>query len=145
MSFGQVEIVCVACGEEALLKREAVYDGFKKTGETLSCSACGHRYANEDEVPFKKKKRAGIFDDDLPRKVNIFGEDDAPRKVSVFGEEDRSKKVDIFAGDERQKNCRYCEHYVVNPFTQRCGLHDREVQATDCCPEFQKKEEDGDA
>jgi hypothetical protein len=136
MGFGQVEIVCAACGEEALLKRESLYEGFKKTGEALSCSACGHSYANEDEVAFKEKKR-----------LNIFGDEDVPEKVNIFGDDDRSQKVDIFADDERRRNCRYCEHYVMNPFTQRCGLHDREVQATDCCPDFQeeKKEEDGQA
>lgn len=134
MGFGNVEIVCAACGEEALLKREPVYEGFKKTGETLSCSACGHSYASEEEVPFKEKKP-----------LNIFGDEDVPEKVNVFGDDDAPKTIDIFSDDERQQNCRYCEHYVVNPFTQRCGLHNREVQATDCCPDFKKQEEDGEA
>jgi len=44
---------------------------------------------------------------------------------------------DIFAEDEKGRNCRYCKHYVVNPFTQRCGLHGRTVEATDTCEDFQ--------
>ncbi len=134
MGFANVEIVCTACGEESLLKREPVYEGFKKTGEALSCSACGHPYADESEVPFKEKKR-----------LSIFADDDVPQKVNIFGDDDRSEKIDVFADEERQKNCRHCEHYVVNPFTQRCGLHDREVQATDFCPDFKKEEKDGGA
>ena len=51
------------------------------------------------------------------------------------------KKADIFASDEMGKNCRHCKHYVVNPFIQRCGLSHREVQATDLCERFDKKEE----
>ena len=29
--------------------------------------------------------------------------------------------------------------YVVNPFTQRCGLHNRVVQATDYCDDFETR------
>ena len=111
-----VEIVCTGCGRETLLRREPVYDGFVKKGERLLCASCGHEFAGEAEVPFKARKT-----------------------VSVFGEDDRPRTVEIFKGDEKGRNCRYCKHYVVNPFTQRCGLHHREVQATDCCEKFEKK------
>ena len=95
-----VTIICSNCGADALLRREPIYDGFKKTGEKLTCSACGHLYASEDEVPFKKNK--------------------GPK---VFNESDLSKPLNVFNDDERGKNCRYCVHYIVNPFTQKCGLH----------------------
>jgi len=113
-----VEIVCTACGADTLVKREPVYDGFKKTGEQFVCASCGHVYPSEADVPFKQRK-----------------------KISVFGEDDRSRTVDVFESVEKRRNCRYCRHYLVNPFTQRCGLHMREVQATDVCPEFEKEVE----
>ncbi len=100
------------------MKREPVYEGFKKTGEKFVCTACGHTYADEKEVPFKQAK-----------KLAIFTEDEVPKAVKIFGEE------------EKGHTCRYCTHYLVNPFTQRCGLHFRQVQATDCCDDFERKDE----
>jgi hypothetical protein len=108
-----VEIVCSACGADTLLKREPQYEGFRKVGERLLCTSCGHEYPSEAEVPFRQK-----------RKLDVFTADDAPKVVRVF------------ANDEKGRNCRYCRHYVVNPFTQRCGLHDRVVQATGYCEDF---------
>ena len=113
-----VEIVCSACGADALLRREPVYEGFKKTGERLLCSACGHEFASEDDVPFKEK-----------------------RQPALFTEADRPEKVEVFRSDEKGHNCRHCEHYVVNPFVQRCAIHHREVEATDLCRDFVRKED----
>lgn len=42
---------------------------------------------------------------------------------------------------ERQV-CYLCAHYVVNPFVQKCILHDREVEALDSCSSFRRREED---
>ena len=119
-----VEIICSSCGADALLKREPVYEGFTKVGEKLSCAACGHEYASEAEVPFKRKTAS----------------------PKVFTDADRSKKVEVFDEGENARLCRYCADYIVNPFTQFCSLHKKEVQATDTCPQFQKaeKNEDGD-
>jgi len=111
-----VEIVCTACGRESLLKREPNYEGFKKVGETLSCSSCGHVYGAEAEVPFKEKHAPKIFDSS-----------DAPRVVNVFKE------------DEAERLCRHCRDFVVNPFLQRCGKHGRLVEATDTCRDFTKR------
>ena len=115
-----VEMNCPGCGDEALLRREPVYEGFTKTGETLTCSSCGHVFASEGEVPFL----------------------DGPKRPAVFSAADRSRKVEIFESDEKGRNCRYCAHYVVNPFIQRCGLHHKEVAATDLCADFSPTEED---
>ncbi len=115
-----MQISCTACGEETFVRREPVYDGFTKIGERFICTACGHEFENEDEVPFATTRK----------------------RPDVFSDSDRSKTLSIFDDDERQKNCRYCRHYVVNPFTQRCGLHDKEVQATDICFDFEKAEEE---
>lgn len=116
-----VEIICTACGADALVKREPVYEGFKKVGEKFLCASCGHEYAAEEDVPFK-----------------------ASKKLALFTEEDRTETVDVFESDEKGRNCRHCTHYVVNPFTQRCGLHEREVHATDLCDAFVRHEDKGD-
>ena len=110
-------IHCSACGEETLLKRAPKYEGFKKVGETLSCATCGHVYASEEQVPFKNRAK--------PR---IFADEDAPRIPTIFRD------------DEKGQACLHCRHYVVNPFTQRCGKHNRVVEATDVCGDFERKE-----
>lgn len=111
-----VEIICQNCGADTLLKREAIYDGLTRTGEKLTCSGCGFEYASESEVPFK----AG------------------PSEPEIFTEADRSAKVEVFDDGENRNLCRYCANYIVNPFTQFCAVHKKEVQATDSCEQFEK-------
>ena len=114
-----VEIICRNCGADTLLKRDAVYDGFSKVGEQLSCSSCGFEYSSEDEVPFKLKKAEPI----------------------IFTEADRSAKIELFDEAENKRLCRYCANYIVNPFTQFCSARKKEVQATDSCNRFKPAEE----
>lgn len=114
-----VEIICGNCGADTLLKREAIYDGFTKTGEKLTCSSCGFEFASEADIPFKSKT-------------------DEPQ---IFTDADRSKKVEVFAEDENAQLCRYCAHYIVNPFTQFCSIHKKEVESTDSCGQFEKAQE----
>jgi hypothetical protein len=119
---------CLACGQEVLFIKEAVYDGFTKTGDVLKCSSCG---ASQDAPD------AGGDDDPLIANT--------PSKLpSIFSEEDRSPGIDLFADGENRIICRYCEHYVLNPFTQRCGKHDKEVEATDTCFDFTAQTEGED-
>ena len=118
-----VEILCSQCGAEAFLNREAVYEGFSKVGEILSCSACGFVFSSEEAVPFKAKEAA-------------------PR---VFTDADRSAKVEVFEEGENQRLCRYCADYVVNPFMQFCSHHKKEVQATDSCGDFKPASSDDSA
>jgi hypothetical protein len=113
MNTSKLAILCAACKAETFIRREPVYEGFKKTGERLFCVSCGHAYADEAQVPYK-----------------------AMDKPQVFTEADRSQRVELFLGDEKGRNCRHCRHYVVNPFVQRCSLHRIEVQATDLCADF---------
>ena len=114
--MSSIEIICTECGVDALLRREPQYDGFTKIEDALFCSACGYQYASEEEVPFKVSKKNEIFTD-----------------------ADKSKTLNVFKEDERGKNCRYCKHYVFNPFAQRCELHKKFVEATDMCDDFEKK------
>ena len=109
-----VEILCSNCGADTFLNREAVYDGFTKIGEKLICSGCGFEYASEDEVPFKAKNA----------------------EPEIFTDADRSAKVEVFDDGENRRLCRYCANYIVNPFTQFCSVHKKEVQATDTCENF---------
>ena len=114
-----VEIICTNCAADTLLSRAPIYDGFTKVGEKLTCSTCGHEYASEAEVPFKAKQAAPV----------------------VFTDADRSAKVDVFDEGENARLCRYCAHYIVNPFTQFCAIHKKEVQATDSCGQFEQATE----
>ncbi len=112
-------ILCSACGADTFVRREPIYEGFSKTGETISCISCGHVFESEADVPFK----------------DVGG-------PKIFSEADRSKAVEIFSSDEKGRNCRHCCHYIVNPFVQRCGLHQMEVQASDLCDSFSAKGDD---
>ena len=114
-----LEILCTVCHETALVRPEPVYDGFRKTGEAFVCTACGARYASAAETPF-------VHGASRPR---VFTEKDKPRTLSVFSD------------DERQRCCGWCRHFVVNPFSQRCGLTNKETQATDLCVRFEKRAE----
>lgn len=110
------EIHCPGCDRDTLLLRTPRYEGFTRVGEALNCAGCGHAFALEDEVPFREEK-----------------------KISIFTDADRSTVVDVFKGDPRGRLCRYCAHYVVNPFRQWCGLHRKEVEATHTCDRFAPK------
>lgn len=114
-----VEIHCPACGRETLLQREAVYDGFTRTGEILSCAACGHVFDSEADVPFKQQAK----------------------EKPLFTDADRSAKPDLFEENENRRLCRYCANYTVNPFMQWCSVHQKEVQATDTCAQFAAQQE----
>lgn len=108
-----IEIMCPACGQESLLKREPLYDGFRRVGEKLSCLACGRTFASEAEVPFKTVRQPRVFD-----------KTDAPAPVKIFKE------------GEAGRLCRHCADYVVNPFVQRCARRGKIVEATDSCEWF---------
>lgn len=113
----KLEIECEQCGADALVVREPIYDGFSRIGESLRCSNCGYEYACEDDLPFKTVEK----------------------EIKIFDDADRSEKVSVFREDEKHAVCRYCRHYVVNPFTQWCGMHKKEVEATDACDCFERQ------
>jgi len=121
MTHKTKEITCSFCGEDSMLLRQAKYDGFTRTGDVLSCASCGHVYADESEIPFKELTDQKVFTD-----------------------ADRPESVHIFSEDENKRFCRYCEHYVVNPFIQWCGIKKAEVQATDICEQFKPQAEETD-
>lgn len=114
--MASLEIQCPGCGQETLLRREPVYDGFRKTGESLRCSGCGHPFATESDVPYVVRRAA-----------------------AVFGADERPKPVVLFSEDEKTRNCRHCAHYLQNPFTQWCALHRRETDALEVCGQFSRK------
>lgn len=114
-----LEITCPECGAETLVRKEPMYDGFKKTGERIFCTSCGHEFPDESSIPYKERKALCVFD-----------------------ESDKPKKLDIFDEEEKVRNCRHCEHYIVNPFVQRCALTQKEVEATDVCFDFKMKEDE---
>ena len=65
------------------------------------------------------------------------------RKASLSNT-DRSAEVAVFKENEKGRICRYCKNYIVNPFTQWCSRHKKEVEATDTCKQFKLKPEPDD-
>jgi hypothetical protein len=116
MESRSCEIVCAACKADTLVRAEPVFEGFRKVGQRFVCVSCGHAYADEAQIPWKEKGKA-----------------------SVFTDADRSETVSVFREDEKGRSCRHCAHYVVNPFTQWCSVHRKEVQATEFCDRFAPK------
>ncbi|MDD5704969.1 MAG: hypothetical protein PHR35_03530 [Kiritimatiellae bacterium] len=114
-----LEICCTACGRNALARAEPLYEGFQKRGEAFVCTACGHRYPSREATPFADRAVA-------PR---VFTDADPPETVRVFKE------------SERRRCCAWCAHFVVNPFGQRCGLTNRETEATGLCDRFESRAE----
>ena len=111
------EMMCPVCGKETLVIKEPVYEGFTRIGERMKCAVCGHTFeAPADHAPARKTP-------------------------AIFTEADRPAAVKIFADGENRTICRYCKNYLVNPFTQRCALHQKEVQATDTCDDFSSRSE----
>lgn len=113
-----MEKKCPGCGEHCIFITKPVYDGFDKVGESSTCAACGFEISSGSAPEVKTDPLAGLFSDA-----------DKPEKVEVFSEEDRPNF------------CHRCSHYVVNPFTQRCDLHQKEVSATDSCGDFVEEDE----
>lgn len=108
---------CTTCEQETLFVTEALYEGFKKTGECSRCSVCGNS--------------SSVMKESAPRTDPL---------AALFGENSRPEKPELFDVEgETARLCRKCTHYVIHPFTQRCGLHDREVSATDTCDQFKAK------
>jgi len=106
--------LCPACKTRALFLVEAVYEGFARVGERRRCTSCGHVMAAAAAPKPPASKRHPLFD----------AADAEPAGPPIF---------DL---SETERLCRKCRHYVVNPFTQRCMLHLRDVEATDTCEQF---------
>ncbi|MEI8243132.1 MAG: hypothetical protein WCI17_07690 [bacterium] len=94
-----------------------MYEDFKKVAESFVCSGCGHRYPSRDKTPFV----------------------DPSGRPQVFSDGDKPDAVKVFKSDERRRSCAWCRHFIVNPFYQRCGLNNRQAEATDICARFLAK------
>ncbi len=111
------ESFCPTCGIDTLMIKEPIYDGFTRMGEQIKCAVCGTVMTPPLET-VEPKKTSSLFTDD-----------------------DRSPVIQLFDEGENRILCRYCNHYTLNPFRQWCGLHFREVEATDTCEQFEAKPE----
>jgi len=112
-----MEIDCPTCAKPTLFIKEAVYDGFTKTGEVQKCTVCGHEIDSA---------AAQASASSANQKPELFSDDDTPEVFRIEGQ------------DDDMETCRHCEHYVANPFTQRCAHHNKEVSATDTCGDFER-------
>lgn len=113
--------MCPMCQRNTLVLRKPKFDGFTRVGDELTCSECGTVFDDDEKLEFVEGTT-----------------------VDIFTDEDRSADLDMFEGDE-VRFCNHCKYYVVNPFTQRCMLHNKIVQATDSCKQFKHPPEDNPA
>jgi hypothetical protein len=88
--------------------------------------------------PDELKPKPKIFgDDEKPAAPKVFADNEKPKAPSVFSADEKPVAPEVFQEGEKGRFCRYCRHYVVNPFAQRCSRHRRLVEATDTCPQFE--------
>lgn len=109
---------CRVCGRDTLWIRTPRYEGFRRIGDDMKCASCG-ALIEADAVAV-----------------------DAPARPSIFSEDELPPTPNIFADDESPRFCHRCRHYVVNPFRQWCGVHRRDVSATDTCEQFTPRQSD---
>jgi len=113
------KIHCSSCDREAFLLSKPRFEGFQKVGETVYCSNCGHEFEEGD--------RPSLLKEENPAR-------------SILGEREPDSLPRFLGTRDELRFCMYCREYVEHPFTQRCMKHQREVKATDTCPDFRKKE-----
>ena len=118
-------IDCPHCGKNSFLKKVAILDGWTKKGDILACAACSAKIADlppEGQAPaaFPKGKSIGTLE-------------------SLFGEK-HSSGPRIEASEDEKAFCRDCKNYIVHPFMSRCGLHNKNVNPMDDCPDFSPKD-----
>lgn len=111
---------CPSCNKDVLFVSEKQYDGFSVVGEILRCTECGGEQQASETAATKK----------------------ADPLADLFSDADLEKNPQVFDGNENATMCRYCMHYVVNPFRQRCMVHEKDVDATDTCGDFEAADQD---
>lgn len=114
-----LEITCTACGKTTFVRAEPVFEGFKKVGEAYICLSCGHRYPSAAETPFTKPE---------PQKGN-----------GLFQPTEKKDLADLLGIQMKHHSCRWCAHWILHPFDQRCGLTNKHTESTDECNRFQEK------
>lgn len=118
------EIVCPHCGKDSFLVKTSLMDGWTFKGDALVCSLCKQKVT--DITKGKMEYDSSFYNDEKLKKFTNF-----------LGEEKISKpKIE---NDEEKLFCRDCKYYISHPFLNRCGLHTKEVNPMDDCPDFIKK------
>lgn len=113
-----MDMECPVCKTSTLWIKTPVYENFKKVSENWRCSSCGHEIPTEQASPVHSSEPA------------------------VFSDEDKEPALVLFEEGEASRLCRYCRHYIVNPFRQWCGFHKKDVEATDTCEHFDPPEKE---
>lgn len=101
----------------------------------IHCTACGRVALARAEPVYTDFRRTGeAF------VCTACGARYASHAETPFVAETQQTKV--FRDDERRRCCAWCLHRVVNPFGQRCGLTNREIESTDLCADFERQPDD---
>lgn len=129
-SNGRRPILRKCDGSDILSAMEA------QKSQLILCPKCGQK------TPLKIQK---IFDDHFnpvaEKKICSFCKLEfmADEKIPYL----EAKTQTIFDPHAERRICQYCKNYVVNPWTQKCMLWNKEVTATDSCSSFVQKKESG--
>lgn len=119
------EIKCPHCNADAFLVKKTLMDGWTKTGEILSCSACSQKIA------------------DMPDKgVETAQKSKSVSKLAAFLDTEQEKKPELHASSDEKCFCRDCEYFISHPFLSRCDLHNRDVEPMNDCPSFKPKKKE---
>ncbi|MBI1870089.1 MAG: hypothetical protein HYS07_02730 [Chlamydiae bacterium] len=103
--------------------------------QLIKCPGCGQK------TPLKIEK---IFDDHF----NLTGEKKSCSFCHFEFQEGelpviQPKTQKIFDTNAERHICKNCKNYVVNPWTQKCAIWNKDVTGTDSCEKFEQKKELG--
>ena len=120
----KTKIKCPHCGEMTFLREKKIFgDAFAVREIKYFCMFCG----GEAEPP-RGEKGSGKSEAALDKFSKMLG-----------GEE-KVKKFSLGFADGESRFCLHCVNYIKHPFTSRCGLTLKEIEATDRCENFRTKE-----
>ena len=100
------------------------------SGGKFVCPACGQESWLKTVTRYEGFTAVGEVET-----CALCGHEFAPGEAEVETEE----TPEFLRRSGPRRVCYLCVHYVVNPFVQKCVLHDREVEALDSCPRFAPK------
>ena len=118
------KILCPHCGEKSFLKEKKIYDdAFALKEVKFLCALCGKTVNNN----------SGKISAPSPSAV-------AAERLSALLGGEKAVKITLAPEADDGCFCLHCRHYIKHPFMNRCALTMKEIQATDSCGSFVKKD-----
>jgi len=117
---------CPHCGQETIVRKKTMYDGWKATGDLLVCGLCGKTLDSPAPTASGTKDSAEL--------------EQRKKAEALLGTTLDAHKT--LARDDDAHFCKNCRHYIVHPFQSRCLYWNRPVEPMSDCPKYEPKPEE---